>query len=189
MLLNAERGVGSFSMQSLTLLANDQLVAALNALDVQFLFGGKQPLVDNQMNPPKLLCSLAMSDDARFRLAIIPLLLRHPEFAIATKVAVEESLQEAQIVLKCYYTAAHLLQQKYFARLQRIFGTHVALPDLFGAELGLITFQNVDEGLSRLAQHQRTLSGRSINWLGTYEHGAQRLLLHHERRQAWQRSQ
>lgn len=39
-----------------------------------------------------------------------------------------------------------------------------------------------------LAERQRILSGRAINWLGTYEHGTLRLLTHEERRQAWQKS-
>ncbi len=59
----------------------------------------------------------------------------------------------------------------------------------FGSELGLLAFQNVDVGLNALAQRHCLLSGRSINWIGTYEHGAQRLLTHYECRQTWQRSQ
>jgi len=77
-------------------------------------------------------------------------------------------------------TAAHLLQQKYWQRLHALFGDSPTLPDLFAAELGLPAFIDPDHGLQRLAERHRQLSGRTINWLGTYEHGAQRLLIHCE---------
>ncbi|MCX6048717.1 MAG: hypothetical protein NT075_26745 [Chloroflexi bacterium] len=126
-----------------------------------------------------------MSHEARLRLALIPLLLQYPAFAVYTRSVAEQLPQPAQLVLKCYYTAAQLLQQKYLIRLEALFGQSTPLPDLFTAELGLPTWQNPEAGLQALAERQRNLSERAINWLGTYEHGAQRLLTHQARRQAW----
>lgn len=168
---------------------NDQLVGLLDQWDVHFLAGGSPPIQAQAIHPSQLLAALATSDEARLRLAIIPFLLRHPEIVVELPVMREQLPEDAQLVLKCYYTAAHLLQQKYRSRLQALFGHAPLLPNLFGNELGLQPLQSIDEQLLALAQAQRTLSGRSLNWLGTYEHGAQRLLRHYEQKQRWHRSQ
>ena len=110
------------------------------------------------------------------RLALIPLLLRHPEFAVYARTALRQITPTVQIGFKCYYTAAVLLQQKYQERLHALLGDTEPLPDLFSAELGLLGYSNPDDGLRTLADRQKALTGRSINWQGTYEHGAQRLL-------------
>ncbi|MCE7984248.1 MAG: hypothetical protein DYG89_23990 [Caldilinea sp. CFX5] len=166
-----------------------QLVNELNRLGVYFLQGETAPLLPAAMTPASLVMQLATSEEARLRLALIPLLLRHPLLAADVGRLVAQLPLSAQVVLKCYYTAAHLLQQKYCVRLQALFGDMQRLPDLFTGDLELPTFTHPEQGLQWLAERQRTLSGRAINWLGTYEHGAQRLLTHYERRQSWRRSQ
>lgn len=171
------------------MLTNDQLVGLLDQWDVHFLTGGTALPQAQEIDPAQLLAALAMSDEARLRLAIIPLLLRHPEIVLELPLTMEQLPAAAQIVLKCYYTAAYLLQQKYQSRLQALFAYFPALPNRFGNELGLQPLQSVDEQLAALAQCQRVLSGRSINWLGTYEHGAERLLRYYEQKQKWHRSQ
>ena len=170
-----------------TLSAN-QLVDELNRLGIHFLQGGTGRLSTAPMEPALLVMKLASSDEARLRLALIPLLLQHPALAHDVRWVVMQLLPAAQVVLKCYYTAAQLLQQKYSIRLQALFGYPTPLPDLFMAELGLSALTTPDQGLQMLAERHRRLSGRAINWLGTYEHGAQRLLTHYERRQLWQKS-
>jgi hypothetical protein len=45
-------------------------------------------------------------------------------------------------------------------------------------ELGI----DPDENLRRLSQNQQLISGRLINWYGTYEHAMKRLLIHRERK-------
>lgn len=141
------------------------------------------------MTPAHLIIQLATSQEARLRLALIPLLLRHPLLAEDVGRLVAQLSLSAQVVLKCYYTAAHLLQQKYCVRLQSLFGDLRLLPDLFTGDLELPTFTHPEQGLQLLAERHRQLSGRAINWLGTYEHGAQRLLTHYERRQSWPKLQ
>lgn len=170
-------------------LTSHQLGTVLNKLDVHFLAGEDTTERTDEVPPAIVIHALAISDEARLRLALIPLFLRHPEFALDVEFVSKRLSQESQIMLKCYFTAAHFLQKKYHSRLQALFGDFSPLPDLFGCELGLLNIQSIDDGLTLLARRHCLLSGRPINWLGTYEHGARRLLTHYECKRTWQRSQ
>lgn len=135
-----------------------------------------------------LLAALASSPEARLRMALIPLLLAHPEFAPEVR-AVALSLPTHQaIVLRCYYTAAYWLRAKYGNRLEAVCGPQPALPDLFGKELEIPAQATPDNALYALAQHQQKLMGVSLNWLGTYEHAAQNWLRFYEQEKRWQQS-
>lgn len=169
-------------------LSPNQLTDELNRLDVYFLQGETVQVATGPMPPATLVVQLATSNEARLRLALIPLLLRYPQFADDIRWVVTQVPPDEQLVIKCYYTAAHLLQQKYQPRLEALFGASARLPDLFSIELELPNFSTPEQGLQMLAERHRILSGRAINWLGTYEHGVQRLLTHYERRQLWQQS-
>lgn len=162
------------------------LARALDILDVPFIAGGSDSTTLQIPQPAVLMASLAASDEARLRLALIPLLLRHPEFALQARAALRQMTPAVLTGFKCYYTAAVLLQQKYQERLNALVGDTEPLPDLFSAELGVLGCSNPDDGLSALADRQKTLTGRLINWRGTYEHGAQRLLRTLEGRKQWQ---
>ncbi|HND49419.1 MAG TPA: hypothetical protein PLL95_12720, partial [Anaerolineales bacterium] len=48
-----------------------------------------------------------------------------------------------------------------------------SLPDHFSLELGLVPSTDVNENLQELAKRHKELSGRRVNWLGTYQHAAQ----------------
>lgn len=170
------------------LLNANQLIIELNRLDVNFLQGETTDVITDPLPPATIMIQLSTSSEARLRLALIPLLLCHPEFVNDVRWVVTQIPPTAQVLMKCYYTAAHLLQQKYWGRLQALWGDATPLPDLFTAELGLSTFSTPEQGLQVLAERHQKLSGRAINWLGTYEHGAQRLLTHYECRQLWQKS-
>ncbi len=163
---------------------NEQLVAELDALGVHFLRGAKAAEPTGQIAPASLMALLAANPEARMRLALIPLLLRRPDYAYYVGAALQDAAT-GQLVLKCYYTAARYLQQKYRARLEHSIGHTTPLPDLFSDELGLKPSADPDEGLSDLAQRHTYLSGKAINWLGTYEHAAQRWLAALERAQRW----
>lgn len=162
-------------------LTDDQLVSELWARDVRFLMG-KQLTPKPLLDPAHLIASLAQSGDARVRLSLIPLFLRHPEFANAVKSA-DDLLahQSSQLVLRFYYTAAVLLQRKNVERLEKIFGQQTHIPDLFSHKLGITLQEKPDQALAQLAEHHQILSGRFINWLATYEHGAERLIKHVEK--------
>ena len=162
-------------------LSEDQLVSELWARDVRFLMGRQSSPVP-LLAPANLISSLAQSENARVRLSLIPLFLRHPEFSAEAEIA-DQSLspQTNQSVLRFYYTAAVLLQRKYWERLIKIFGRQPQLPDLFSSKLGVLPDENPDQALLQLAKRHQILSGQAINWLGTYEHAAERLIKHMEK--------
>lgn len=162
------------------------LAQALAVLDVPFIAGASRQQIVAPPQPAVLLASLAASDEARLRLALIPLLLRHPDFARDATAALRLMAPAAQICFKCYYTAAVLLQQKYWERLETLLDRVDPLPDQFLAELGVPRRSDPDEALQLLADRHRELTGRSINWQGTYEHGASRWLQTIENRKQWQ---
>ena len=95
----------------------------------------------------------------------------------------------AHVVLRCYATAAVLLQAQYAAQLNAFFGPQPCLPDWFSADLGVQKTGPVVERLAALAECQRRLSGRTINWGGTYTHGAESFLRFTEQQQRWAATQ
>ena len=143
--------------------SEDQLVSELWAWDVRFILGSK-PSYPPSLSPASLIASLAESHEARLQLSLIPLFLRHPEFAVHVNVVVKKVNPEYQLILKCFYTAAVWLEQKHLLRK--------ILPDLFSKELGLSPNTNPEENLRDLAKRQKELNGSQINWLGTYQHAA-----------------
>lgn len=162
-------------------ISDDDLVSELWARDVRFLMGRKTS-INPLLSPTTLIASLAQSENARVRLALIPLLLRHPEFYTEIKEADESLLSQfSKTVLRFYYTAAIILQKKYQKRLGEIFGTQPQLPDLFSNRLGVVLSEDNEQSLANLAKRHQMLSGQQINWLGTYEHGAERLIKHMEK--------
>jgi len=110
------------------------------------------------------------------RLALIPLLLARPDYAAFLPDALPGLSAAAHVVLRCYATAAAILQALYAIRLHALFGALPRLRDWFTAELDLSLTGSPDEQLARLAARQRQLSGRSLNWVGTYRHGADSFL-------------
>jgi hypothetical protein len=185
MLVNDSSAVlpGSSDIADAHFMAGAELAQALAALDVPFIAGASHQRIAALSQPAALLASLAASDEARLRLALIPLLLRRPEFARHAVAALRLMPPAAQTCFKCYYTAAVRVQEKHRRRLETVLGRVDLLPDLFSAELGVSERTDPDDALRILAMRQRHLTGRSINWLGTYEHGADRLLKGLERRE------
>lgn len=166
-------------------LTADQLVAELDRLGVWFLSHTALPVPATPPAPAELLAGLAASDDARLRLALIPLLLAHPRYAANLPAALQGLSASAQTVLRCYATAAVLLQRQFAPRLRAIFGPQPRLQDWFSTELGIPPENPVDEQLANLAVCQRQLSGRKLNWEGTYRHGAEHFLDSMERQRQW----
>lgn len=166
-------------------LSNAELAAELHALGVHFVRSDGLSGVRSRLAPATLMAGLVTSDEARLRLALLPLLWRHPSFAHHAERARQQLSAAEQVVFTCSYTAAWLLQAKYQSRMAAVVDAWQWLPDLYSVELDICPFDNPDEGLCTLAERQRELSGRAINWLGTYEHAAQRWLAHMEKRQRW----
>jgi len=149
-----------------------ELVGALDALDVPFLTNGAQTERALALTPAELLQGLAQSSEARVRSAIIPLLLRHPEFADGARLATARLQGQPQFTLELFYTAALLLQKKYAARLARLFGAQETLSDLFSATLQIELTNDVEQALACVGERHTLLSGLRMNWTGGYEHAA-----------------
>ena len=141
----------------------DQLVSELWARDVRFILGSP-PNHPPTIPPARLIAALAECREARLQLSLIPLFLRHPEFAVHASAAAKKINPAAQLILKCFYSAAVWLEQKHLSRKE--------LLDLFSKELDLNPTTDPDENLRALAKRHKELSGSRINWIGTYQHAA-----------------
>lgn len=160
-------------MNNASAITNDQLVSELWARDVQFL-RNRSPLLPTRLLPTaQLIASLAQSADSRVCFSLIPLFLRHPEYS-AHVIEADRSIRvnSARIALRFYYTAAIFLQQKFHARINRISGKQDLLPDFFSKQLSVDPDTDPDGALSDLAKRHNAMTGRSVNWVGTYEHAA-----------------
>ena len=166
-------------------LSPDELISALDTLDVPFLAGDEQSAVPPSLTPVELLTALAQAREARLRSAIIPTLLRHPEFAPHARTAATRLSSLPRVTLQCFYTAALLLQRKYVARLKQLLGAQPSLPDWFSADLGISLSENETTLLSELSKRHAALTGLPINWAGTYEHAAERLIKRLENQARW----
>lgn len=145
-------------------ITGDQLANALHVLNVKFIFGGDSNDASLHKQPARLIAALASSDEARLRLALIPLFLRHPEFAAHVRNAANQLDPSARLTLQCYYTAAVFLAQ--------IHHLPASLPDYFSQDIHLTITDSPQVNLRALANQQRELSGEAVNWLGTYQHAA-----------------
>jgi hypothetical protein len=150
--------------------SGEDLAGALRFLGVRFLLGGEQR--SSGLPPVRLISALARSDEARLRLALIPLFLERPDFAVHARRAADRLSGPARLTLQCYYTAAMLLQEQHRVEIAERLGEQVLLPDLFSPELGLSDTGEPDSRLEKLARRHQALSGVTANWLGTYRHAA-----------------
>ena len=164
-----------------------QLANALHSLDVDFVLSDKNNTNPLKRKPLHLITALSESDESRLRLSLIPLFLRHPEYSKYVRPATKEVSPAARLTLQCYYSAAVWLQKKYSERLAILIGKKTNLPNLFAKELVVPTEKDPSENLQVLAHRHQELSKKHINWLGTYEHGAQRFVIHLEKQKAWQK--
>jgi hypothetical protein len=152
-------------MSRTIVITGDQLTNALRALDVNFILGGKSKDTSLHKQPARLIAALAQSDEARLRLSLIPLFLEHPEFAVRVRTVAKRVNPAARLTLQCYYSAAVWLAKKY--------QLHKPLPDYFSKPLNLHLTADAEENLRALAKRHKELSGRRVNWLGTYQHAEQ----------------
>lgn len=148
----------------------EQIAAALQALGVKFVHSEPAGAAPLPIQPARLVAALALSQEARLRLALIPLLLQYPQWAEVVASVAQQLSPAARLTLQCYYTAALWLGEKYRPRLESLLGKQAPLPDYFSTVLGIEKTPDPDENLRRLAIRQRELSGAQVNWLGTYHH-------------------
>jgi hypothetical protein len=154
----------------------DQLVTELNRLGVHFVTGGELEWSAPALPSSELLAGLVTQSEARLRLALIPLLLVHPELATTLPEALTRLSEREQLTLKLFYTAAVILQQCHAEQLRALLGRYDPLPDHFATDLGIPTVGDCLDRLKHLGERHQALSGLAINWVGTYRHAADRLL-------------
>jgi len=152
-------------MKTASEITGQELVNALERLNIRFILGAQSDEKTRSVDPVSLIAALAQSDDARLRLALIPLFLEHPEFSKYAPEVADQLDASARLTLQCYYTAAFCLLEENNPN-----GKH--LPDYFSKELNLSFSGTCQENLHLLAKRHRELSGMAVNWLGTYLHAA-----------------
>ena len=167
------------------MLPANQLIGELNRIGVKFVVGEVSPKILNSISPRKLMAGLTTHNDARIRLALIPVLLLHPEYAIDVLDALELLDDSKKVNFKLYYTAAHLLQLAYCNQLKDLIGTCQVIPDYFSEDLNIPKEGTSQDRLRHLAERHREITNMSVNWLGTYHHAAKRLLTRMQKEREW----
>jgi hypothetical protein len=146
----------------------ESLAAALAQLDVHYLRTPTAVKV-SPIDPAALIAALAQNPSPRTHEALIPLFLRHPDFARYVPDLVEELPPKASLLLRHLYTAAVYLQHLWRGKLEMYLGAFPLLPDYFGQpEWGLpAPSEHFGEaGLRALAEQHRAKTG--FNWLNNY---------------------
>jgi hypothetical protein len=151
------------------LLDEAALAATLAQYDVYYLRTATKasPL---SIAPPDLIVALAQHSEPRLHEALIPLFLRHPEFAVYVPDLVDQLPPDASQMLSHLYTAAVYLQRLWRSKLEMYLGPHSLLPDYFGESEWQLPPPDEhfgEAGLRVLAEKLRSETG--INWLSAYE--------------------
>lgn len=166
----------------------ERLVAELELLGIRYLSRQTDYRAAKVRPPAILLADLMRQPSARVRASAIAVLLSHPEYGASTPAALERLRPQEQVTLRLFYTAAVFLQQEYASQLQPFLaGRWQWLPDLFSAELGLPVAGTPREKLGALSREHRQWTQATVNWLGTYEDVARRLLRRRELEAQWSR--
>ncbi len=160
-----------------TVTEEERLVAELELFGIRYLSRQTDYRAEQVRPPAALLADLIRQPSARVRASAIAVLLSRPECGESINVALERLRPQDQVTLRLFYTAAVFLQQEYALQLQPFLaGRWHWLPDLFSAELGLPAGGTPGEKLAALSREHRRLTQATVNWLGTYEDMAHRLL-------------
>ena len=166
----------------------EQVVSDLAALGINYLSRESYSSMDTVRPPEQLLADLIRQPSARVRQAVIALLLSHPEYAESVPVALKNLTPDQQLTLKIFYTAAVWLQQEHMQRLKSFVGSRWRLlPDLFSTEFGPQSVDLPSEHLAWLGHAHRRKTNMAVNWVGTYENVAEKLVRSWEAQARWNR--
>ena len=115
----------------------ETLVAELRQLGVTYL--APSDAVASTMLPSNdaLLAAILDQSDFRLKLALIPLLIRHPDWAQTVQSLVDRLDASLALELQTLYTAAVYLQRLWKTRLGFYLTQPTLLPDLYSQTLGL----------------------------------------------------
>ncbi len=162
----------------------ERVVAELELLGIRYLSRHTSDRAERVRPPDVLLADLVRQPSARVRAAVIAVLLAHPEYAEAVPAALQQLGPAERRTLRLFYTAAVLLQQEYAERL-RSFVARQWLPDRFAVDLDLPGTASPRERLTALGRQHRQQTQAYVNWVGTYENVARRLLRSWELEVQW----
>lgn len=115
----------------------ESLVAALRDRGISYLAPSDAVAREAPESDEKLLWALLQQEDSRLRLAIVPLLLRHPEISASVPDLAVRLDEAALLELQTLYTAAVYLQRNWRSRLIIYLDEVTLLPDLFSQQIGL----------------------------------------------------
>jgi hypothetical protein len=149
----------------------DALVGRLRELGIRFLAPTDADAGDLSRAPvSELIAQLAAQPDARLRMAVVPLLILHPDRARDVQSAVEPLAGPMRSELQALYTAAVYLQRLWRTRLGFYLGDFEILPDIYSKELGLpaASERHGKTGLHALVAWQAGRSPYPFNWLAAY---------------------
>lgn len=159
------------------------LLAELAKYEVAFIANAIADAEINQASnaspsllPAELLAALCDHPEARMKMAMIALLLRQPSFGQYVPDAF--TLVKNKAYFQCYTTAAFYLQQLYQNELTRYFGAQPFLQNWFAALFQTAPNASAEQGLQTVAVQQAHWVNPFTNWLGGYQHVAQRMLRH-----------
>lgn len=169
-------GIGAQTGTRLASPSEDELVTALWARGIRVFpkTGVGSPLSDGE-----LIRGLLTSVEARFQLAVIPLLLGQPTCDAAVKAILDTLSIPQRATFTFYYQAATYLQ---ILEQEQLPGNH-PLHDYFSEELALPVAAHLkdqraqlEEALRATARLQATSTGLDLNWMGAYMKAAEFVL-------------
>jgi hypothetical protein len=166
----------------------EELVAELELLGVRYLSRQSSYQASRVRPPETLLADLVRQPSARVRAAVIAVLLAHPEYADAVPKALQHLRAAERLTLETFYAAAVLLQQEHADRLRAFLGTRWRpLPDPREAtpQLNLPDDGTPSERLAWLGREHQRWSGTMVNWAGSYEQVARRLMRRWDMERRW----
>lgn len=145
------------------------LAANLQQRGIPYLRVKDRP--DSQwLDTETFLAALAQHTAPRVREALIPLFLRHPEYAQYVPEIVSRLPVPAATTLMHMYTASVYLQRLWRGKLGIYLGEFPILPDYYGQSQWNLPAPDVhcgEAGLRALATHFKGETG--YNWLSLYE--------------------
>ena len=151
---------------------DDELVTALWTRGIRVF---PKTGVSRELSDSELIRGLSTSVEARFQLAVIPLLLGQPTCDAAVEVILDSLSIPQRATLAFYYQAAtylQILEQEQFP------GNH-PLHDYFSRELSLpVAAQlrgqpdQLEAALSATSRLQARSTGLDLNWVGAYKKAA-----------------
>jgi len=167
------------------MMETNQLIDNMNRIGVHFLVDASNPGLTDPLTPAALLAGLAAQSDARMRLALIAVLLQRPDYANHAHEALELLDEPQQLTFKLYYTAAYYLQIAYANQLNNVLGLYIKMTDYYSEELNIEKDNSVADELRQLAELHKEITGLPLNWYGTYNSAAQRVITRLKKEQAW----